>query len=787
MVSPRLPSFLRFSRRESTWVFLACAALALLVFLPLGWGAVIFHRDMAHWTYPAREFLRASVADRGHWPGWMPLQGLGFSVYGDPLYGLFYPPNWAYLGVGREHLANLMTGQVAAHVIWGGLGFFLLARGLGGTPKGSGVAALAWMLSGFVGAQVATGILTLAGAWVPWQAVGQLALHEAVRAGGRRWLSGVGKAALPVAFAFLLGEVFMAFLGIGFGAGILLIRWLNEPRATRPRPRALSLAWVLSVLLGLWAAMAAIGPTFAARGSTERSAPLSRADAEVCSVHPLRVLEFLLPHALGEDESNYPGARYVGDSKLDGGPLTYNAYLGISVLALALVALRRKERLTWLLGAGALLALLVSFGKYLPVHAMVRRVIPPLAFMRYPEKYMLFVLAFLVPLSGLGAKRLLAGEGWVRVAGMIPVAVGGLIVARRFAPPDLGPFLVGGAVLAILILAALAGVAVLARRYPRMAAPLLVILVGLDLANGRAGMDLWLPGREVAAVPVAAEVIRRDFAKQGLAGPPRLFRANAVFNTIHAALPSGKRQDKERLAMATLVTNYANALGVATLPGYDVAVSPEFLRFWEAARGKGQAVLRLLSANYVILPPPAAGHPERSGLLPLLDPVPGARLYRVLDPLPRVYVPAEVRPGPSTTAPGAWLDPAVVSGRRAFVPLDSEGLAAAYPAPPGACAARTWSDNRILAECRMEHPGLAVFVEQYANGWAALVDDKPAPLVRTNLFMRGVPVPMGTHRVALTFTPPGLPLSLGVGVLGWMGIAGMLWFGRRPKPLTAGR
>ena len=782
MDSFRPPSTHQFARREGAYVFLVCAALALSVFLPLAWGGVIFHRDMAHWAYPAREFFRASVMDRGHWPGWMPLQGLGFSVYADPLYGVFYPPNWLYFLVGKEHVANLLTAQVAAHVAWGGLGIFFLTRRLGVPPKASGVASLGWMLSGFIGAQVAAGILALASAWVPWQAVGQIALLDAARVVGRRWFSGIAKAALPLALAFLLGEVFVAFLGALFGAGMLVATWIAEAHDRRARPWRVTLAWSIAMLLGFCLALPAIGPAMSAQAGTERAAPLSRSDAEACSVHPLRLLELALPHALGEDDSAYPGARIVGDKKLDGGPLTYNAYLGISILALAFVAIRRTERITLILGAGAGLALLVAFGKYLPIHAVVRRVIPPLAFMRYPEKYLLFVLAFLAPLAGMGAKRLLSGRGWAKVAGLIPVVMLVLIASWVFAPTDLKSFLVGGAMSAMLVLAALVGVGLLARRSPHLATPLLGILVGLDLANGRAGMDIWLSGREVAAMQPAAGAIHADFANLGVAGPPRLFRANAVFGATFASLPSVSRQGKERVSMATLVTNYANAFGLATLPGYDVAVAPELLRFWAASLGQGQAVLRLLSANYAILPMSEPGKPERPGLLPLLDPAPGARLYRVGNPLPRIYVPAEVISRPSPVAGGDLLSPDVVTGFRAVVSLESDLAFPSYPAPAGTCAMKNWSEDQIVAECRMDHAGLVVFVEQYAKGWAAFVDGTPTSITRTNLFMRGVAVPEGNHRVELKFSPPGLAASLTAGIAGWMVIAGLLLVGRARKP-----
>jgi len=49
-----------------------------------------------------------------------------------------------------------------------------------------------------------------------------------------------------------------------------------------------------------------------------------------------------------------------------------------------------------------------------------------------------------------------------------------------------------------------------------------------------------------------------------------------------------------------------------------------------------------------------------------------------------------------------------------------------------------------------------VFVEQHDQGWSATLDGRPTALVRTNLLLRGVFMPAGAHRIALTYRAPGL-------------------------------
>src|SRR5262245_19912487 len=129
--------------RLRQWTPIGLLALLLaLVYLPLFLGDIIFFRDSALWTYPARWFFRASVL-RGDFPSWNPDHGLGFSTFGNPLYGLFYPPNWLFLLVPDGLVASMTTWQSFAHLVWGSTGIAVLGRRLGASPAGATVAGIA--------------------------------------------------------------------------------------------------------------------------------------------------------------------------------------------------------------------------------------------------------------------------------------------------------------------------------------------------------------------------------------------------------------------------------------------------------------------------------------------------------------------------------------------------------------------------------------------------------------------------------------------------------------------
>jgi len=158
-----------------------------------------------------------------------------------------------------------------------------LARRLVGSPVAACVAGLAWALAGYNTSQWTAGLRMDAGAWVPWVAVGHLALLDSLRPGGRGWRMGVVKAALPTAFGLLIGEVFVAMMGVGFAlattVAVAVLERRRDPGRAPFRARGLGL-FVLAPALAAGVGAITLLPANALKGSTERAAALSQADAE---------------------------------------------------------------------------------------------------------------------------------------------------------------------------------------------------------------------------------------------------------------------------------------------------------------------------------------------------------------------------------------------------------------------------------------------------------------------------------------------------------------------------
>jgi hypothetical protein len=769
--------------RAFLWVALALA----VVYLPMFFGHIVFFRDIAHWIFPARVFVRDSLL-RGELPAWNPLQGLGFATFSNPLYGVFYPPNWLFLLVGRDWVGTMLTWQDFAHLVWGSAGVFWLARRFRATSVSAIIAALAWALSGYLTSQWTAGLRLHAAAWIPWAAVGQLALLDCLRAGGRRWMVGVVKAALPTALALLMGEVFLAMMGVGFALALLAAAQIFERRADCVLPR-FSRRWAAAVALALLIAggvgAVVLLPARAHMSTSDRAAPLSRAEAEVHSLHPLRFIEFAAPGSMGDAYGEYPAGRWVGEASADGLPLSYSVYMGASVLALALAAFRRKRPVVLVLAGLSGFALLLALGKHLPVHAVFRRVAFPLSFMRSPEKYTILAVLGLALLAGQGSQRILSSQAqpWRRTVILLA-----LIVVFGIASPFIFPFPWSGYMVhglrhgAVAVLAVL-GVQVLAARGSRLAPMLLVLTVALDLAAACWPLQGFVPRALAIDQPAAAQTILTDHA--GHAEPPRLFRSETVTSTVMKWTEASNQAQGESRLLQTLVPNTANAWGIAMVPGYDAAIPSRLEGAWVAGRADRLAAMRLLGVDYAVLPvrdPRAPGY-QRTHLQALTDPLPGARLYRVPGSLPRVFLAAHAEIVPDSTALARLFEPAVLAGESVFVAPDVNARElTASPQRAGTCRIESFSNRRLQAQCDAGQPGLAVFNEQYDQGWNATVDGQPVPVLRANLNMRAVALAPGAHHIVMQYSPPGLRAGGAVTLVSLLALLGLAFApGRRRR------
>jgi len=88
------------------------------------------------------------------------------------------------------------------------------------------------------------------------------------------------------------------------------------------------------------------------------------------------------------------------------------------------------------------------------------------------------------------------------------------------------------------------------------------------------------------------------------------------------------------------------------------------------------------------------------------------------------------------------------------------------------------SGGETLLDVRAPSPGLVVLRDNFAHGWRASLDGRPAEVRRAGGHM-AVAVGPGAHQIILRYRPPALGVALALTACGALA-AGLLAFRKRP-------
>jgi hypothetical protein len=529
-----------------------------------------------------------------------------------------------------------------------------------------------------------------------------------------------------------------------------------------------------------------------------RRAAMSPAAVAEWSLHPAGLGQLLLPLL----PQQLPLRPEVRNALFDGRgePLLGSLYLGLSLLPLVPAAFagrwRREALILAGLGGGALL---VALGHHTPLLTALLE-IPLARMLRYPSKAVVLAAFTWALLAGLGLDTWLRGDGRRRGPVLVAGAAGSLLAAILGAFVLLRPHAVAAAVLApgvdgatalapaaasTLFAALLGGSATLLALSGARVAPFAVAgLAVLDLAVAQRALNPTAPANVLTRPPMTLGAIERGPTTRVFAFSYEVRRADRAFRrpplTDAFEVPAGSHPDPAvaralglqmylHSSVASrwgLASGYqADALGISPRELLDLDLllldseeTPSFLR-----------MLRLGAVDYVM-----ALHREGLEELELLGAFPSPfarpiRVYRVPDPLPRVFAVGTARVLTGGAVRAALLDPAFDPRREVVL---SDG------APMIGCCAQSrlieYAPDRIQADVDATVPGYLVVVDAWGPEWRASVDGSPAPVLRANVGFRAVPVPSGRHRVELRYRPRSVRYGLvvsGLAVLGGLALA----------------
>jgi hypothetical protein len=718
----------------------------------------------------------AATAGRGWPPLWDPSGFGGRPNVGNPQAGLFYPPAW----LARQSSSPAAPGWLTvAHLLWGGLGVFTLARTLRLGFYASFIAAACFELSPYVLAQTYEGHYphVWAASWYPWAFLGLLRLrHELMRGG---WF-------LPFALAMplLCGHpqewcylvVALTAWAVA-GAGI-------DWRDGRRRRAVVGLgAWGLALALAIglaaveWLPCAMVGPW------TLRRSRLTIDGAGRYHLLPLDLLRWLSPRALG-GPADYVGYGNFWETQLA---------IGWAPLTLAILALARRPQRAAVVGWGALAvgAVVFAAGRWLGLFAIVYEVVPAMDRFRVPARS-LFLASFAgAMLAGFGVEAALRpGDGpralfrhhlralalivaMLAAGQVVVVACGiedvparpGVRVWKRWA---LGTSrLVRDPVFLGSLAATAATLGLLARRPDRrrLAAKALGAVALAELAAS--GLFLvrttpaghWLPPDPVAA---AIDRLRPP-------GPFRIRARDAFFDDL-AAFRHGLEKTN---ANDSFQVQHAADLYEQTYPLF----TPLRPRVGDSAAVL-QGVLDRMNVAFLVTDRPLPDAPWPVVATGTRDGSPFT-IYRNPTVLPRAFVVGRAVVAPDDADMVRRF--ADVAPRDAVL-LPTDPLAhLAGPRQPFTPASYDATDpDRVQIRVTTTAPGLLVVADTWMPGWSALLDGRPAPILRGDHAHRVVVLPdPGMHTILMRYDPPGLALGLTITAISWIAMMGICHRGHR--------
>ncbi|MFY9820712.1 MAG: hypothetical protein WAM82_04980 [Thermoanaerobaculia bacterium] len=740
-------------------------------------GRALANRDIALFHFPLR-FAFRELAAFGL-PLWNPWLHGGQPLVSNPSYGAFYPPSWLVFAAPPYYAMSLLA---MLHVALAFAGAWRLARRLGCGRGAAALAAIGYSGCGAYFAQLSAFTMLLGFAWLPWLLAWT---DEALRLPqGERWWRPAVLAGGALSLQLLNGEPAAVFM-----SGLALLALAASAAARQPGTwpgvrRALRV--LVPFAFGLALAAVQLVPTLGRMADSPRRG-LDAEQALSWSMRPQRLAEIVLPRFYGDPTRVAEGLFFGGEISDGHYPYVESLYPGLLLAVLGAAALlhsRIPRRAAWALtlGTGVFLAL----GRFNPLYAAVRRAVPLLAILRYPERFAILAILALAVAGALGWQWLLderqagrpqAASLPLALSLVVLAAAAGLAAIFLWAPGIVSPFLtVAGepylshrgallylrgeswaAVATAASVAALLGLCRWPRPPRRWLSALAVLLLAVDLWHYGHGLVRTVPAAvylvppplAASLLPARDRVLATPEAGHDLSPPAVAHQADRTSLVIARLTPYGGLLWRIPYAFNVdfdlTLTNWAQASDeILQHEWLDPARSFHYLGAWN--------VRTVLTARRVADQPPAGSDPVLLGLSRLENPY----------VLPRFRFVPRVTFHPSLTAAvAAARDASWAVGREEHGVQPGSPRTLVYSRPPRLLESAD-EGGRVRLRYRAEEGAFFVAAMTFDEGWRARLDGAQIAVYPTAACQIGVALPPGEHRLVLEYRDPFVPVGAAI-------------------------
>jgi hypothetical protein len=745
--------------------------------------------DLTFFMLPRYYAAVGHLRETGRIPLWDDSGFGGRPLLGNPQAGLFYAPVWLAWWSSRPSALGWLT---VAHLVWAGVGTFVLARALGVSRWAAAVAAGCFEASPYLIAHTFEGHYphVWSVSWYPWAFLAFLLAR-------RRAPAGVLLLPCVLAMAFLTGhpqEWYYLVLALGGWAvaDAFLETWAGRLRAAVGG----LLVWsgLLVVSLGLCALE--IAPEIAVQPWLLKGSAIPIGRINHYYLHSINLLQLLSPFALGRPHDYFGHDNYWETV----------CSAGLVPLVLAVVGLSRHPNRLARRGFLGLLvvAIVMACGRKMGLFTLAFRFLPGMNRFRVPSRTLFLASLAVAVLAGLGIdylarldstsvewarfRRTLRGLALFLAMGLASCATIARLLpetAGRTARPMAGRDVSGRESQQQSLVERRAQRAVSQIGNDRL---LWVLTVGLFVSVSWTGLAQVSPKRTAIGLGTLAlielgllsqslltctplgQLVRSGQATASIgdaprasSGPLRIAASPLAFPDLEAALGGFEKTNVNDIFQiqhaADLYERLYAYLDEAPLeaPPREQPMDREADRFHARV---ARTVLDRMSVGHVITSRPS----KIGGLESVEQPracVRAIHLERNPRALPRAYVVPRAEARRERRVPPAVILDRIDAREAVVMPSDPLPRGPRQPFKPA-----TWlpgAPDQVSIRVTTEAPGLLVVGNAWMPGWRAWVDGREEPVSRGDFWLQVVPLRTASeHRIELRYIPPRFLLGVAI-------------------------
>ena len=712
------------------------ALILLLCFLPVLLGRSTFYfRDFGIFGYPLAHHLRESLL-QGQIPFWNPYNSLGLPFLAQWNTLALYPGSVLYLVLPLPWSLNLFC---LAHLFFGGVGMYLLARQWSRKDFAAAVAGLSFSLGGLMLCSLKWPNNIAVLGWMPWVI---WRAHIAIEKGGTAW----AMAACAGACQMLAGT-----------PELILTTWVIIGVLAACRVGLETTPWrtILFRGAGLTCAVAAMCaaqllPFFDLLRASQRDANFGASSWSMPPWGPLNLL-FPLLFSFPSHQGVYAQYdQYWIASYYPGAAVVLLAGLGCWML---------KERSVRVLGLALTAFLLLAWGDNGWLHPTLVKLVPGLGWMRFPIKFIAPVIALLPLCASFAIARLLArpdllaprrARGTIALFALLAVLALGAALAWPM-PRDTWPQTCLNTLLRVAWFAVLAWI--FQKRIvesdpgrARRMEWLVLIVLTADLLSHAPWQNPTVPSW--TAEPKLAELK----PSPAIGSSRAMISPEAEWQLDHWTPPNPTDD-----YLASRLGLFCNCNLLDAIPKVDgfFSLYPRFSAaiveaLYRTPRNAFPNLQRFLGVSAF----------TTKGKMATWETLPPTPPWLTAGQKPLIVAPGESLHG--------LLQSSFSPETTVLIDSDNPHRVIATNAAKIALDDVRWTTHSCAGTARAETPGWVVVAQSWHPGWHLRLDNSPADLFRANHAFQAFQVPAGTTHFALTYREPSFATGATISLIGWL-------------------